>query len=138
MPETRTLVPRPDLSPVTAALTLGDAALIALFVAMGVVRHSTVAALPSRLPGALAPFLVGWVVGALLAGVYAPAIRRDRRRAVVRTVLAWVVAVAVGQSLRATELFSGDAAPAFVVVSLVVGLVLLVPWRAAVATVAGQ
>lgn len=134
MTDTRTLVPRPDLSPVTAGLVLGDVALIGLFVALGVVRHYSVGLLPARLPGAVTPFLVGWLLASLLAGVYAPAVRRDRRRAVARTALAWVGAVAVGQSLRATSYFAGDAAPAFVVVSLVVGLALLVPWRAAVAT----
>lgn len=138
MADTRTFAPRPELSPVTAGLVLGDVALIALFVALGVVQHYSVALLPTRLPGALTPFLIGWLPASLLAGVYAPVIRRNRRRVVVRTALAWVGAVVVGQSIRATEYFAGDAAPTFVAVSLAVGLALLVPWRAAVATFAGR
>ena len=42
------------------------------------------------------------------------------------------------EALRATSLFHGNFALAFVLVSLGVGLVLLVPWRAAVAVLAGR
>ena len=125
---------RIDASPTTFALALGDFALIALFVVLGELQHGyDILARPGRVVGTLIPFLVGWVLASVLAGVYAPTVYRSVRQTVARTVLAWVGAALVGQSLRATSLFHGDFALAFVLVSLGVGLVLLVPWRAVVA-----
>jgi hypothetical protein len=126
---------RVELSSLTAALAGVDVLLILTFVVLGEFSHFGVTALAfARTPGTAAPFLLGWVLLAPLAGVYAPAARRSVRAAVVRTAAAWAGTVAVAQSLRATAAFPGDLAPAFVVVSLLVGLVLLVPWRALVAS----
>lgn len=117
----------------TAALVLGDVALIALFVVLGEVRHHSLAQVPTYAPETMAPFLLGWVVTSLLAGVYAPSVRGNVRSVAGRTALAWVGAALIGQAIRATEFVRGNAAPAFVLVSLVVGLALLVPWRVLVA-----
>jgi hypothetical protein len=129
MADTRTLAPRPESSTVTAALVLGDVALITLFVVLGEIQHRSLAAVPIYTPEALAPFLVGWVVTSLLAGVYAPGVRGNVRSVAARTALAWVGAALIGQAIRATPFVRGNAALAFVVVSLLVGLALLVPWR---------
>lgn len=134
MADTRTLAPRPERSATTVGLLLGDVALITLFVVLGEFRHHDPGMVPAQTPGTLVPFLVGWAVAALLAGVYARHVRTDVRAAVGRTALAWTGAVAVGQGLRATAAFPGDASPAFVAVSLAVGLVLLLPWRAVAAS----
>lgn len=134
MADTRTLAPRPEFSSTTVGLLVGDVVLITLFVVLGELRHYAPELVPMRTPGTLAPFLVGWVLAALLAGVYARAVRADVRTAVVRTALAWVGAVAVGQSLRATASFPGAASPAFVAVSVVVGFAFLLPWRAVAAS----
>lgn len=134
MADTRTLAPRPEFSPTTVGLLVGDVVLITLFVVLGELQHYDPELVPVRTPGTLAPFLIGWVLAALLAGVYARTVRGDVRTAVGRTALAWLGAVAVGQSLRATVLFPGDASPAFVAVSVAVGLALLLPWRAVAAS----
>jgi hypothetical protein len=125
--------PHVDTSPRTLAVAIGDVALILLFITLGELQHGyDLLAQPERVVGTALPFLIGWGVASVLAGVYAPQTYRSLRRSAVRTVLAWVGAVLVGQTLRATSLFHGDFAVAFMLVSLGVGLVLLVPWRAAI------
>ena len=121
---------RVELSPLTAALAGVDVLLLLAFVVLGEFSHFGVTALAlARAPGTAAPFLLGWVVVAPRAGVYATAARRSVRTAAVRTTAAWVGTVAIAQSLRATAAFPGDFAPAFVAVSLLVGLLFLLPWR---------
>ena len=130
---------RVDVSGTTLGLAVGDLVLIGLFVVAGELQHGySLTAQPGRVVGTALPFVVGWVVTSVLAGVYTPSVYRVPRTAVLRTVAAWVGAALVGQALRATSLFHGDFALAFVLVSLGVGLVLLVPWRAAVAVLAGR
>lgn len=126
---------RVELSPLTAVLAGVDVLLLLTFVVLGEFSHFGVTATAfARVPGTAAPFLLGWVLLAPLAGVYAPDARRSVRAAVVRTAAAWVGTVAVAQSLRATDAFPGDLAPAFVAVSLAVGLALLLPWHVIVAS----
>ncbi|WP_435076514.1 DUF3054 domain-containing protein [Halococcus sp. AFM35] len=125
--------PHVDTSPRTLVVAIGDAALILLFIALGELQHGyDLLAQPGRVVGTALPFLIGWGVASVLAGVYTLQIYRSLRRSVVRTALAWVGAVLVGQALRATSIFHGDFAVTFMLVSLGVGLVLLVPWRAAI------
>jgi hypothetical protein len=121
---------RVDRSATTAVLAVGDLALVLLFFALGELQHGGIAALPS-LPSSAAPFLFGWVVASLVVGVYGAPWRESRLDAAVRTAGAWTGAVAIGQVLRDTPLLPGSADPAFVLVSLVGGLVLLLPWRLA-------
>jgi hypothetical protein len=125
-----TVAARVDRNPATVGLAVGDLALIMLFFVLGELRHGGVAALPT-LPSSAAPFLLGWVGTTLLLGLYGPPWRASLKDALVRTAGAWTGAVAIGQLLRDTAFFPGSADSAFVLVSLVVGLVLLVPWRAA-------
>ncbi len=125
---------RIDVSLATLALAFGDLALIALFVVLGELQHGyDILTEMGRVVGTAIPFFIGWVLVSVLVGVYAPAVYRVPRKAVLRTALAWVGAALVGQALRATSLFHGDFAPAFVLVSIGVGLFLLLPWRAVVA-----
>lgn len=126
------LVPAPDQSRATLALAAGDVVLIVVFVVAGEVRHYPLELVPTRTPGTLAPFLVGWVLGSLLAGAYTTRTRTVPAAAVGRTVVAWAIAVAVAGALRATQPVQGETSPTLLAVSLGVGLVLLVPWRLAV------
>jgi hypothetical protein len=121
---------RVELTSLSAALAAVDVLLVLTFVVLGEFSHYGVTVIAfARTPGTAAPFLLGWLVLAPLAGVYGPAGLRSARSAVTRTAAAWVGTVVVAQSLRATAVFPGDLAPAFVLVSLAVGLVLLLPWR---------
>ncbi|EMA53279.1 MULTISPECIES: DUF3054 domain-containing protein [Halococcus] len=130
---------RTDSSPRTLALAVGDLLLISLFVVLGELQHGydLVADAP-RVVGTALPFFLGWALVSILAGVYAPSTSRSVGTAVRRTALAWIGAALIGQALRATPVFPGGFAIAFVLVSLGVGLVLLVPWRAAVAYVSSR
>lgn len=126
---------RVERSSLTAALAGVDVLLVLAFVVLGEFSHYGVTPTAFvRAPGTAAPFLLGWVVLAPLAGLYAPAARHSVRAAAVRTAAAWVGTVAVGQALRATAAFPGEFAVAFAVVSLLVGLALLLPWRVFVAS----
>lgn len=125
---------RIDRSWATLGLVVGDLVLIAVFVVAGELRHGYgLPAHPERVLGTAIPFFIGWVVMSVVVGVYRRSVYTVPRTAALRTALAWVGAALVGQALRATELFHGAFAPAFLLVSLGVGLVLLVPWRAIVA-----
>lgn len=115
-----------------AGLALGDVLFVLAFVVAGEIRHGVdpLARTGVVLDTAL-PFLVGWFAAALVGGLYRPG--WTPRAAAVRTAGAWVVAAVVALALRATPLFHGDFAVAFLLVSVGVGLLLLVPWRAAAA-----
>jgi hypothetical protein len=118
----------------TALLIAGDVAAIGLFVVLGEISHGVdPVAQAGRVADTIAPFLVGWLVVAVAGGLYTADAVRSWRRAVEMTAPAWIAAALIGQGLRATPLFHGDAALPFVVVSILVGLALLVPWRIAVA-----
>ncbi|WP_276260530.1 DUF3054 domain-containing protein [Haloglomus litoreum] len=119
-----------DRSATTVGLALVDLVLIMAFFVLGELQHGGVAAIPSA-PVAAAPFLFGWVVSTVLLGLYGPPWRESLRDAAIRTAGAWTGAVAIGQLLRDSAFLPGNAAPAFILVSLVVGMALLVPWRLA-------
>ncbi|PSP89595.1 DUF3054 domain-containing protein [Halobacteriales archaeon QS_4_69_34] len=125
---------RVEPSPTSAGLAFGDGALIAAFVLLGELRHGYgLLADPLRVLDTALPFFLGWALAAVLAGVYAPRARRSTRVAARATTFAWIGAALLGQALRASPLFHGGFALPFVLVSFGVGLLLLVPWRVAVA-----
>jgi hypothetical protein len=117
-----------DRSASTVGLALVDLVLIMAFFVLGELQHGGVTTIP-RAPTAAAPFLLGWVVSTVVLGLYGPPWRASLQDAAVRTAGAWTGAVAIGQLLRDTSFLPGTADPAFILVSLVVGMVLLVPWR---------
>lgn len=122
---------RVDRSTLAAGLLVGDLVAITLLAAIGIVQHSGVGALGDvvHLVLVAAPFAIGWLVVAFLAGLYTDDAVASPVRAVSWTVPAWVVAALVGQSLRATALFPGDTALTFVLVTIAFGGLLVTGWR---------
>jgi hypothetical protein len=124
---------RIDVSTTSLGLAIGDAALIGLFVISGEISHGVD---PITQTGVVIdtalPFYIGWVIASFALGAYSRAARETPKRAALMASGTWIVAALIGQGLRATSLFHGDFAIAFVLVSIGVGLVLLVPWRVVV------
>lgn len=119
-----------------AGLAVGDVLALAAFVAAGRQQHlGTPIGDPVGFLDTLAPFLIGWIVAAIIGGLYTSDALLTPRRAISWTLPAWVFAVVIGIGLRATPLFTGGAAPTFVIVTFLVGGTLLVGWRALAATV---
>jgi hypothetical protein len=122
-------------SPMVLGVALVDVLLIAVFVVVGELNHGiSVLSDPLRVAGTFAPFLIGWVLTSVLAGVYGPAAFGNWRTAAGLVGITWVGAALIGQLLRGTGLFHGELTVAFTIVSVLVGLVLLVPWRALAAS----
>ena len=119
-----------------AGLAVGDVAALAAFVAAGRQQHlGTPIGDPVGFLDALAPFLIGWTVAAVVGGLYTSDALLTPRRAVSWTLPAWILALVIGMALRASPLFTGSAALTFVIVTFFVGGTLLVGWRALAAVV---
>lgn len=122
---------RVDPDPSMAVLAVGDLLAVLAFVVVGLYTHGTdPVARPGHVLGVLLPFLIGLAVVTIGGGLYTRDAIRSLKRAVSLIVPAWIVAVVIAQLFRATELFPGNAALTFAVVSVVVGGVLLLVWRA--------
>lgn len=135
------LAHRVEPAPFTALVALGDLACIAAFVLLGVtVGHESIdpTANPGRVAAVILTFAAGWAVTAPLGGLYAADVYGSAKRAVARAVPAWVGAALIAQALRATAVVPGGAAATFFVVSVVVTLALLLPWRVAVSVLASE
>lgn len=125
---------RVDLTPPMAVLAVGDLLAVLVFVVVGEITHSVdPVAQFGRVLGTLTPFLIGFAVVALLGGLYTRDAIRSPKRAVSLIVPAWVGAVLIAQVLRATSMFPGSAAVTFALVSMAVGGLLLLVWRAVAA-----
>jgi len=125
---------RIELSARTAMVALGDLLAIALFVGIGELTHGINPVLnPARFAGTLTPFYIGWLLVAGIGGLYTAAATGTARAAVSRAIVGWVLAVGIAQGLRSTEMFPGNAAVTFALVSVLVGGTLLMLWRGAVA-----
>lgn len=129
---------RLDLSRWTGLLVVGDLiALTGFVVVAGQTRHSmgNPRANPAVLFGALTPFLVGWLIVALIGGLYTHDALVSPRRMLSWTVPAWILGSLIALVLRATSLFSGDVSGLFPVVAIVFGGVVLIGWRVVAAVV---
>lgn len=102
----------------------GDLAAIFLFVLAGTMSHGSLTA--NRYAGVLLPFLVAWVVVAPLAGGYETNVLESTRAAIGYALASWLGADFLGQVLRGTAFFPGNADPSFFLVALVAGSALLV------------
>lgn len=101
----------------------GDLAAIFLFALAGTMSHGSLTA--NRYAGVLLPFLVAWIVVAPFAGGYDVEVLESTRAAIGYALASWLGADFLGQVLRGTSLFPGNADPSFFLVALVVGSVLL-------------
>lgn len=127
---TTTLRGRIDVSSTSLGLAIGDFVLIGVFVLAGEISHGVdLIAQAGQVIDTALPFYIGWIIAALALGAYSRTARETKKRAALVTGVTWIIAALIGQGLRATSLFHGDFAVAFVLVSIGVGLVLLVPWR---------
>lgn len=127
---------RVDPIPTVGVIAVGDVLAVSAFVVIGQISHGEQPLQnPEIVPGALAPFLIGWFVVAFVGGLYTADAVTTIRRAVSWTVPAWVFGALLAQGVRATSLFPGGTAVTFVVVSIVTGGVLVVGWRSLAAYV---
>jgi len=127
---------RVDPEPSMAVLALGDLLAVLVFVVVGEITHNIdPVAQFGRVLGTLTPFLIGFAAVALLGGLYTRDAIRSPKRAVSLVVPAWIGAVLIAQVLRATAFFPGNAAVTFAIVSMAVGGLLLLAWRAVAAVV---
>ena len=124
---------RVDGSAGTGRLAFGDLLVLVGLLVAGSLRHDETGLL--RIADTIAPFFLGWVVGSIAVGAYAPGATENPKTAAVRAGGAWLVAAAIGLALRASPFFHGRSPPAFVLVVTGLGLVCFVAWRTAVAVV---
>lgn len=109
---------------------LADVALLAALVLLGQLSHGqNPLADPLGALEAIAPFVLGWVVVAPFAGVYARETLSSPATAARVTTIGWLAAANVAFILRASPVFEGGIAWAFPLVMTGMGLVLLVGWR---------
>ena len=128
---------RLDFSRRTVLLAVGDVLALTGFVAAGQAQHTggNPLADPVDLIGALAPFLIGWLVVALIGGLYTDDALVSPRRMLSWTVPAWILGATIALALRATSLFPGSINGLFPVVALAVGGILVIGWRILAAVV---
>ncbi len=132
---------RVDPSRTTVGLFAGDVAAITLFVVLGEISHGIdPMAVPWYVLGnTLSPFLVGWLLVSVPAGMYGSAPREPLSKLALRTAGAWFLADVVAQMIRATPYIQGGASleniVVFGLVSFTVGGTLLVSWRVGTAVV---
>ncbi|MDZ7746066.1 MAG: DUF3054 domain-containing protein [Halobacteriales archaeon] len=109
---------------------IGDLLCIALFATLGAMQHPEGGSLLARLPEIAAPFVGGWLLVGLAVGTLRTDALADARTAAVRAGVGWLGADLFAQAARATSVVPGGADPAFFVVALLFGGLLLVSWRA--------
>jgi hypothetical protein len=119
----------------TVAVAAGDLLAITAVVGWGLFSHYGAAAFatPADSVATILPFLVGWPIPALLAGVYDDAVVADAVAAVRYVAVAWVAAANIGLILRTSPLFGETATWPFPLVLTAGVLVVLVGWRAVLA-----
>lgn len=110
-------------------LGVGDLLAIAAFVIPGQLRHGfPPLQFPVRALDTFAPFLVGWLIAAVLGGLYTRDAIKNPRRVLSWTVPAWVLAMLIGHALR-VAVFHGGTEPTFFAITLAIGGGVGVCWR---------
>ncbi|APX96079.1 DUF3054 domain-containing protein [Natronorubrum daqingense] len=122
----------------TFTLVAGDLLVLTALVLVGQLEHGmNPLEQPIGALEALAPFVVGWIVVAALAGLYTRPISTSLWETTRLTTVAWLAAANVGLVLR-QSVFGSTAAWPFPLVISAFGLVLLVGWRVGFAYVSSS
>ncbi|GAB7017445.1 DUF3054 domain-containing protein [Halostagnicola bangensis] len=111
-----------------------DIALLSGLVTYGHLHHGgNPLANPLGAVEAIVPFLIGWVLVSMLAGLYTRGVYADPARVARYATLCWIAAANLGLIIRSSPLFDGGAAYPFNLVITGTGLVVFVLWRTAFA-----
>ncbi|MCU4753221.1 DUF3054 domain-containing protein [Halobacteria archaeon AArc-curdl1] len=117
----------------TAAVLVGDVAVLLAFIGVGLLVHSIEPwQYPLHTLRTTTPFFLAWVAIAPLLGVYRRRTLSSYYRTLWLTILAWVLVSIVGAYIRATSYFPGGAPLEFLIVNIGFGLLFVLPWRVAV------
>lgn len=131
--------PHEDADRRSTVLGAIDVGLLAGIILVGFSSHGgDPIAEPFAALGTVAPFVIGWLSMALLAGIYSSDVSSSVTRAARVTTVVWVAAANVGLLLRASPLFDGSADWPFPLVITGFGLLVLGGWRIAYAAHAGS
>jgi hypothetical protein len=128
MPSNNALAPR--MYQRTALLVTGDLLALLAFAAIGRRSHGEAAGFAAafEVVRTAAPFIVGWLIAAPLAGAYHPATSASLGPMLRATLLGWSGALLVGTLLRAAMI--GRFSPlSFYIVTFFAALLLLAGWR---------
>lgn len=112
-------------------LAVGDVLVLITVLTAGTLRHRPADFLlsePTYLLGVWAPFLIGWALVAPLVGAYSAGAVETAKSSIPLAIRSWIPSLVVAFALR-VFVFTGGAAPAFVVVMLVTGSLSLGVWR---------
>ena len=122
-----------------SAVALGDAAVLAAFLAYGLLSHAiNPLTFPRHAAMTAVPFAIAWFVIAPVGGSYRRVALESARGALARTALVWIAVTLLAGAIRATPAFPGQSPPIFLLANVVFGLAFLLPWRLAVALWCGR
>ncbi|WP_049920991.1 DUF3054 domain-containing protein [Halopiger djelfimassiliensis] len=112
----------------TLVLGLVDVGILAALILFGRSHHYETVGAPLASLETITPFVIGWIVVALLSGLYT---RRFTSvvEAARTTAVVWIAAANVGLILRSSPAFEGSAVWPFGLVITGFGLLVLVGWR---------
>jgi len=118
------------------AVAAGDLVAIGAVVGWGLYSHYGAAAFATPIDSFMTvlPFLLGWPIPAVLAGVYEDGVIGDQLAAARYVTVAWIAGANLGLILRASPLFEGSAIWPFPLVMTGSVLVVLLGWRVVAAT----
>ena len=122
----------------TLGLGVGDVVAVAALLVYGQLSHGvSPTAQPLETLETIAPFVVGWLVVAALAGLYTRPVATSLSRTARLTTVVWLGAANVGLLLRQGP-FGDTAAWPFPLVITGFGLLLLLGWRVGYAALANR
>lgn len=114
----------------TGLLAIGDVLVIVAFLSYGLTTHGIdPLQFPRHTVLTALPFVLSWLCLAPVGGLYRTRTRRSAHSGLVRTATVWIGASLLGSAIRSTSVFPGEAPPTFLLVVVVFGAVVLLPWR---------